>query len=159
MQSFELIYMLSNLVLLPAWLFLIVAPSWRWTHLLVHRIWIPVLYCTAVVVIVLIRPPAAEGANIGSLQGFMLLLQSPFSSLAIWVQLVVWDLFIGAWESRDAHRHGIPRGWMVVPLVATFLFGPPGVLIYFAIRYVRTRDVTLVEQDEATQADAASVRA
>jgi hypothetical protein len=145
MQDFELIYLLSNVILLPAWLLLILAPDWRWTERVVHSAWIPVLYGTAVTVIIVMRPALAEEANIGSLRGFMLLLQSPYSSLAIWVQLVLCDLFIGAWESRDARRHGIRAGWLVVPLVATYIFGPPGLLIYLAIRYAHTRKVTLVE--------------
>lgn len=144
MQDFELIYLISNAILLPAWLLLICAPSWRWTERLVHSVWLPALYCVAVTVIMIVQPKAAAGANIGSLQGFMRLLDSPFSSLSVWVQLVIWDLFIGAWESRDARRHGIQPGWMVVPLVATYIVGPPGLLIYFAIRYLRTRDTALV---------------
>lgn len=145
MQDFELVYLLSNLILLPAWLLLILAPGWRWTERVVHSVWIPVLYSAAVIVIVLMRPALPEDANIGSLRGFMLLLQSPYSSLAIWLQLVLCDLFIGAWESRDARRHGIHAGWLVVPLVATYIFGPPGLLIYLAIRYALTRKVTLAE--------------
>ncbi|MBB6095935.1 hypothetical protein HNQ60_004826 [Povalibacter uvarum] len=146
MQHFELIYLLSNVLLLPAWLLLIVAPEWRWTERLIHSIWIPVLYSAAVTIMVVVRPAAAEGADIGSLHGFMLLLDSPWFSLAIWLQLVLFDLFIGAWESRDARRLGIHAGWMVVPLVATYIFGPPGLLIYLVVRYSRTRSASLAEQ-------------
>ena len=65
--------------------------------------------------------------------------------------LVIWDLFIGAWMSRDARRHGISRGLMIVPLICTFLLGPPGLLLYFMLRYVRKRDATLVEAGAVTQ--------
>ena len=56
---------------------------------------------------------------------------------------LVFDLFIGAWQTRDAARHGIPHGLVVPCLVLTFLLGPIGLLLYLALRTWRTRGVDL----------------
>jgi hypothetical protein len=146
MQTLEHIYTMSNVILLPAWLLLIFAPNWRWTDRIVHRIWIPLLYCLAVTLIFLIKPASPEGASIATLKGFMLLLSDPMTALMIWIQLVIWDLFIGAWMARDARRHGIHWGWMVVPMVAIFIFGPPGLLLYLGLRWAMRRTVVLEER-------------
>jgi hypothetical protein len=145
METLEPIYAMSNIVLLPAWLLLIFAPNWRWTDRIVHRVWIPLLYCVAVTLILFIRPDSPEGASIASLKGFMLLLTNPMTVLMIWIQLVIWDLFIGAWMARDARRHGIHWAWMVVPMIAIFIFGPPGLVLYLGLRYVMRKTITLDE--------------
>ena len=60
------------------------------------------------------------------------LFADPWLLLAGWVHYLAFDLFIGAWEVRDAARARVPH-WLVVPcLIATFLVGPMGLLLYFA---------------------------
>jgi hypothetical protein len=145
METLERIYTTSNIVLLPVWLLLIFAPGWRWTDRIVNRLWIPLLYCMSVTLILLIRPASPAGASIGSLSGFMLMLNEPTTALMIWIQLVIWDLFIGAWMARDARRHGIHWGWMVVPMLVIYIFGPPGLLLYFGLRFAKRRTITLDE--------------
>ena len=53
---------------------------------------------------------------------------------------LAFDLFVGAWETRDAVERGISR-WILAPcLLLTFLFGPIGWLAYQAARMrARTR--------------------
>jgi hypothetical protein len=154
MKHLELAYSISNIVLAPAWLLLIFAPHWRWTERIVHRIWVPLLYCLAVTLILIIKPASSEGANIASLTGFMRLLSDPTTALMVWIQLVIWDLFIGAWMARDARRYGIHPGWMIAPMIIVYIFGPPGLLLYLALRFAMKRDAGLVER---SQQDAAPV--
>lgn len=57
--------------------------------------------------------------------------------LAGWVHYLAFDLFLGAWEVRDAAVERVPH-WLVVPcLVATFLLGPFGLLAYCLVREAR----------------------
>ena len=143
MQDFELIYAMSNIILMPAWALLIFVPNWRWTDRIVQRIWIPLLYCLACTLILIIKPAGPEGASIASFKGFMLLLSDPMTGLMIWIQLVIWDLFIGAWMARDARRRRIHPGWMVLPMVTIYIFGPPGLLLYLTLRFLMRRATTL----------------
>jgi hypothetical protein len=57
--------------------------------------------------------------------------------LAGWVHYLAFDLFIGAWEVRDANERGVPRLLVVPCLVLTFLFGPVGLLCYHGARLRR----------------------
>lgn len=67
------------------------------------------------------------------------LFEDPYLLLAGWVHYLAFDLFIGSWEVRDAQRLRLPRLLVVPCLLLTFLFGPAGLLLYFTIRWVRTR--------------------
>ena len=56
---------------------------------------------------------------------------------------LAFDLFIGAWEVRDAQKHQVPHLAVVPCLLLTFLFGPAGVLLYFILRYAIRRQLSL----------------
>jgi hypothetical protein len=59
--------------------------------------------------------------------------------LAGWLHYLAFDLFVGAWEVREAGRVGLPH-WMILPALAlTFLFGPLGLLVFLALRAARLR--------------------
>jgi len=62
------------------------------------------------------------------------LFSNPWILLAGWVHYLAFDLFIGIWEVRDSTERGLSH-WLVIPcLVLTFLFGPVGLLCYYALR-------------------------
>lgn len=141
----ELYFAAFNIAVIPAWLLLIFAPKWPWTNTVVHQIWIPGLLCAGWIGILIFKPDPPEGSGIASLEQFMLFVSSPFSALQIWVQLIVWDLFIGAWVGRDALRNNIPHGFVVPCLLGVFILPPLGLFLYFLIRFIRCRTLTLNE--------------
>jgi hypothetical protein len=55
--------------------------------------------------------------------------------LASWLHYLVIDLVAGTWEVIDAERAGLPHFALVPCLIATFFFGPMGVLLYFVTKY------------------------
>ena len=75
-----------------------------------------------------------------SLQEVADLFSNRWLLLAGWVHYLAFDLFIGAWEVRDATERGVPRLLVAPCLVLTFLFGPIGLLCYHGVR-LRGRDV------------------
>jgi hypothetical protein len=59
--------------------------------------------------------------------------------MAGWIHYLLFDLFVGAWEVRDAVRRDVPH-WLVVPcLILTLILGPIGLLLYVVVRFVKTR--------------------
>ncbi len=56
--------------------------------------------------------------------------------LAGWLHYLAFDLFVGAWEVRDASTHGVPHVLVVPCLLLTFLLGPIGLLAYHAVRLI-----------------------
>lgn len=130
---------------LPGWLLLALAPRWIWTQRLVHAVWIPSLLGVAYIWAALAGPGAPEGSGFGSLTEVITLFSDPYFMLAGWIHFLAFDLFIGAWQVRDAARRDI-NPWLVVPCLAlTLLFGPTGLLLYIVLRYAMRRATTLAE--------------
>jgi hypothetical protein len=143
------LFLICNYAVMPAWFLLFVLPHHRVTQLLVHAIWVPLLLGPFYIWALFFGQPAAEGAGFGSLQGVMLLFQSPTAVLGGWIHYLVFDLFIGAWIVRDARRQGINH-WLTVPfLFATLMAGPAGLMLYLLLRLGMKRSLTLVEAGEA----------
>lgn len=137
---------------LPAWLLLVFAPRWRFTQHIVHAFWIPVLLgCGYLLAITSGTTESAEGASFFSLQGVMLLFSSPWSALAGWIHYLAFDLFVGAWEVRDAGRRGIAHGWVVFCLFFTLMTGPIGLALYAGVRILTGNGFSTQESSAATQ--------
>jgi hypothetical protein len=142
----DTIFLICNYGVLPAWLLLVFLPQQKVTQLAVHAVWIPCLLAMVYIWSFATGPAAAEGAGFGSLQGVMLLFQSPMAVLAGWIHYLAFDLFVGAWQVRDAKRQGIHHGFVVPCLLATLMLGPIGLMLYALLRLVLKRVTTLDEQ-------------
>jgi hypothetical protein len=66
--------------------------------------------------------------------------------VAGWIHYLIFDLFVGAWEARDARRRGVPHLLLVPCLLFTLMIGPVGLLLYVVVRFFSKR---LLEFDEA----------
>ena len=91
------------------------------------------------------NPGAPEGASMTSLEGVMLLFTSPHAVLAGWVHYLVFDLFVGAWQVRDARRREIHHALVIPCLALTLTLGPVGLALYLALRAGLRREWTLDE--------------
>jgi hypothetical protein len=143
----ETLFDVCNAAVLPFWLLLLIAPGWSWTQRLVHGVWVPALVGGAyAIAIVQGLAESPEGGSFSSLQGVMTLFTNPWAVCGGWLHYLVFDLFVGAWEARDARRLGIPHLWIVPCLLMTLMLGPIGLLLYVALRLVRTGATGLEEQ-------------
>ncbi len=141
----DLIFLICNNGVIPAWLLLAFAPSWSWTQRIVHQAWIPSLLGGVYLVVFLTSPESPEGGGFTSLDGVMTLFTSPHFALVGWVHYLAFDLFVGAWEVRDARRHGIAHVWVVPCLFLTLMVGPIGLLAYLCLRFGLKRVISLDE--------------
>jgi hypothetical protein len=145
----ENLFSLANLLAVAGWLVLIVAGRSWWAGKLVTGAVLPLLFAVLYSGLIAVHWKNVEG-GFGSLASVQLLFSNPWLLLAGWVHYLAFDLFIGNWEVRDAQEHGVPH-WSIVPsLVLTFLFGPLGFLLYFVIRAVKTRRLTLNGEQAGT---------
>ncbi len=145
----ENVFLISNNGILLGWLMLIFAPGWAWTERIVHSFWIPLVVASIYLLSLISGAPGAdEDASFSSLAGVMLLFTNPWSALAGWLHYLVFDLFVGAWEVRDARRRGIPHGWVVVCLLFTLMLGPIGLGLYGLVRSLTGRGTALQEVPE-----------
>ena len=143
----ELIFSICNVAVIPAWLLLAVAPSWSGTQRIVQQVWIPIVLGSVYLSVFVFGPEAPPGGSFSTLHGVMTLFSSPHIMLAGWVHYLVFDLFVGAWQVRDARRRSIPHAFVVPCLFLTLMLGPIGLLAYLVLRLVLKREVAL---DEAT---------
>jgi hypothetical protein len=135
-MSVETVFLIANNGILIFWLLLIVAPRWKGTDLLVHSLAVPVIVGLTYTWLIAraFTGEGAPGASFSSLPGVMAFFTSPVAATAGWIHYLVFDLFIGAWQSRDAQRRGVPH-WAVIPcLIVTLLAGPVGLLLYLVVR-------------------------
>jgi hypothetical protein len=147
------LFMICNNGVLPAWLLLAFAPSWSWTQRIVQQIWIPILLGSVYLGVLLTSPEAPAGGGFSSLRGVMTSFTSPHFALVGWVHYLAFDLFVGAWEVRDAQRRSISH-WLVVPcLLLTLMLGPIGLLAYLGLRFGLKREVSLDESTRAAEGD------
>ena len=149
-MDLDLVFQVCNLGVMPAWALLVAAPRWAWTQRVVHAVWIPALLgATYVIFAVQALGGGGSEGGFGSLGGVTALLSDPTGALIGWIHFLAFDLFVGAWEARDAERHGIPH-WQVVPCLAlTLMMGPSGLLLYFAIRAAHGAGFSLREAEPA----------
>ncbi len=138
-MSPDVMFRVAGNLVLPCWLLLLIAPRWRWTHRVVTFIW-PLLIATIYVYLLAWHKPP-PGSGFSSLPQVAALFSSPYALLAGWIHYLAFDLFIGAWETRDGLRLDISR-WILLPCqVLTFLFGPAGLALYLLIKVVMRRSI------------------
>jgi hypothetical protein len=145
-MTLDTLFRLCNLAVLPAWLLLVFAPRSRWTTSIVHSMLVPCVLGAAYLLTFALAPSPPEGGSFSTLSGVMALFTSPHVALAGWVHYLVFDLFVGAWEVRDAQRLGIRHAVVVPCLLLTFLLGPSGLLAWAGVRWGMRGMVGLTEQ-------------
>lgn len=132
-MSLETIFSAANGLALLGWLLLVFAPRWRFTDRLVLSGAFSLLLAALYLGLVIVYFGSSEG-GFDSLAEVVKLFSHPPVVLIGWVHYLAFDLFIGAWELRDARARGVPHLALVPCLGLTLMFGPIGLLLYFALR-------------------------
>ena len=129
-------YLALNLGVTPFWALLIFMPRAQITDTLVHSVMMPLILGVtyAWLLATALSLPAPEGAGFSSLEGLMKLFTVEMALVAAWSHYIVFDLFVGAWDARDAQRVGMNHLMLAPCLLLTFLVGPIGLLAYIMIR-------------------------
>ena len=147
----DFVFSVANMAVLPFWALLAIAPRWTGTNVLVHSVAVPVILGLTYVWFVangaFFGPNIPEGASFATLEGIMVFFTVKTAVVAGWVHYLVFDLFVGAWITRDAGRREIPHLLVVPCLVFTLLLGPVGLLMYVLLRGAMRGTFTLVERD------------
>ncbi len=134
----ERIFSLANAVALAGWILLALFPRRRAVTSTVAGALVPALLAALYLALLAARLGHAQG-GFGTLGQVQALFADPWLLLAGWVHYLAFDLFIGAWEARDAARRGVSR-WALLPcLLLTFLVGPVGLLAWLGMRAALAR--------------------
>ena len=131
----DTIFSICSSLALLGWLGLALLPRWHIT-----RDWLAPVISPLIIAVFYAAlmggnfGGAPEGAGFGSLAEVQLLFSVPELILAGWVHYLAFDLFVGAWEVRDAQRNGVHHLLVLPCLLATLMAGPAGLLLYWIIR-------------------------
>ena len=102
-MSPESIFTTVNLIAVAGWLLIAIMPRWKYTRMIVLSGGIPLLLAVAYTIIMVLYFGKAEG-GFGSLADVMKLFSNEWAVLAGWIHYLAFDLFVGAWEVKDAQR-------------------------------------------------------
>ena len=140
-MSLEQYFSLATGLAMVGWFLLVFLPKLP-TARIASGIIIPLILSAGYLALIAMHFQGAEG-GFGSLADVATLFGKQELLLAGWIHYLAFDLFIGAWEVRDAQRHEIPHLVVIPCLVMTFMLGPIGLLFYFAIRTAKSRSLSL----------------
>jgi len=133
----EQIFSLCGAIAMIGWACLVLAPRWqigtRWVAPVIAPLLIGVVYAYLMLTNVGATP---DGGGFGTLEAVGILFSVDRLLLAGWIHYLAFDLFVGAWELRDARRQGIHHLLVVPCLLATFMAGPAGLVLYWILRSV-----------------------
>jgi heme A synthase len=133
------IFSICNSIALIGWIILItVSPFWFDTDKLLIGI---IVTLFAIVYAWCISQSFAAGdvEKFSTLDGVMSLFTNKMAVTAGWVHYLAFDLMTGIWIKKNSMKYGISH-WFIVPcLLFTFMLGPVGLLMYFIIRTIRTK--------------------
>jgi hypothetical protein len=146
----ETLFNASGKLAMAGWALLVFAPRWRWSQRIASAI-VPLILAIVYLVLIVLHFARSPG-GFGTLGQVAQLFQNPWLLLAGWIHYLAFDLFLGAWQAREAQRLGISHFLVVPCLLLTFLLGPIGLLVFWALRSVAKRQLFLAMDRENRQA-------
>ena len=131
------VFELSNLLILPFWILMVLVPTWSITRRIMASPWIAappaLLYLlTLLPVATMVLPEVVNPVQ----SRIMSLLGTPTGTTLAWTHFVAFDLFVGRWIYCDSRSRSYSPWWVSPLLVLTLLIGPVGLLTYLAARSV-----------------------
>ena len=144
-MDIETVFTICNYSVIPLWVLLVILPGWKGTQTVVHSMIIPLALCVVYGISMASGSGNTEG-DFSSLAGVRELFSDDKALLAGWIHYLVFDLFIGAWEVRDARRLGINHLLLIPCLFFTLMAGPVGLLMYFVLRWVIGKQFIINEE-------------
>ena len=128
-MTFEQGFSLASMAASLGWVALILLPRWTWlTNFLKYGLisGLALLY-TVLIFLFFFK---VEGGGFNSIAEVRALFMSDGGLLAGWVHYLAFDLFVGLWIADEASKIGMSRFIQAPILIATFMFGPIGLLIF-----------------------------
>lgn len=122
----------AGFIAMIGWAILIFGPR-RWPSLSAFPAYVfPAVLSLGYAILILRHFGTAEGGY-NTLADVAKLISNDHVLLAGWVHYLAFDLFIGAWISRQADDASISRVVQAPILVTTFMFGPFGLLLFLMV--------------------------
>lgn len=139
-MDWSLVFNMVNLLALVAWAALILLP--RWPVLLSALLYLGIgllclIYATGLIGLLtglLAAGGTSGGADFTTIAGVRAIFSTDAGVVIGWTHYLAFDLFVGLWIARDGDAKRIGRLIQAPILLATFMAGPLGLLIWLIIR-------------------------
>lgn len=130
-MNFDAMFSAASTAALAGWVLLIVLP--RWPALITAlRFGLIGLLSLAYASLIFVFFFRAEGGGFNSITEVRALFMNNGALLAGWIHYLAFDLFVGIWIAERSDAAGVNRLLQAPILLATFMFGPLGLLIHYA---------------------------
>jgi hypothetical protein len=129
----DTVFSLASSTAMVGWLLLILAPRWGALIAFIRFGLIGALSLTYAV-LVFVYFFRIESGGFGSIAEVRALFMDDPVLVAGWVHYLAFDLFIGTWIAVEADKRGWNQLLQAPILVATFMFGPVGLLVFYITR-------------------------
>ncbi len=147
--TYENIYYIANIGVVPCWLLLIIFPNHIITKFFVKSVIIPLLLSTAYIFIVYqiyITENIFEIFNLYlGLDELYALFSSEAFLLIFWLHFLSISLFVGNWIASDSQIYSIPKIFVIISLTLTYFTGPVGLVFYWLIRIFYSKKINYYE--------------
>lgn len=146
----DTLFDLANLVAIVGWVALLASPFAPrvadWVGGTLAPLVLSLGYTTLLAIFVFAGDgEAPEGVSFTTLDGVAALLSTREALLGGWVHYLVFDLFAGGWQVREARRLGLPFLAVVPCLALTFVAGPFGLAAFLLLRLALRRRLAIGE--------------
>lgn len=127
------IFAWGNQLALIGWIILIFFPRRFIPIVWIPHLLIPALLGLAYIALMMTNFTAA-GGGFSSIGAVRTLMQNDAVLTAGWFHYLAFDLFVGAWIALRSDELGIARLIQAALLIATFMFGPTGLVLFLLIK-------------------------
>ena len=143
--TYENIYYIANIGVIPCWLLLIFSPQHIITKIFVKSIVIPILLSTAYIFItyqIFLTENIFEIFNLYlGLNELYALFSNEAFLLIFWLHFLSINLFIGNWIANDGKIYMISKFFIVISLILTYFTGPVGLVLYWFFRVLYSKKI------------------
>ena len=139
MLTSSIVFSIANMLVLPMWLLLIIAPKWKITRFLTDYKVIPLLLAVTYGFYVITGLLKTGLPDFSDLKSVMELFTKEKAVLTGWIHYLAFDLLVGMWIVNENRTLGIHKGIMVPCLLGTFMFGPLGFLLFMLTKFFKTK--------------------
>ena len=143
--TYENIYYIANIGVIPCWLLLIISPNHIFTKFFVKSVIIPLLLSTAYIFIsyqIYITENILEVFNLYlGLNELYALFSSEAFLLIFWLHFLSINLFVGNWIANDSKIYNISKLFIILSLITTYFTGPVGLVLYWFIRIFYSKKI------------------
>ena len=137
--TYEKIYYIANIGVIPCWLLLIFLPNHVITKFFVKSVIIPALLSTAYILVVYqiyITENIFEIFNLYlGIEELYALYSNEAFLLIFWLHFLSISLFVGNWIVSDSRVFMISKLFVIISLILTYFTGPVGLIFYWFIRF------------------------